>query len=90
MVCISKAQGNLYIGVMIFKTPQIDIPVCKQCGSEVDVHEKNTGLNATFVTLDCGKYGSKGFYLHSFMNQTQLKGKWSRCSTVFAADPPGV
>lgn len=84
---LNQAQGNLYIAVMvrtemvIVKTSHRDnlLRLISQCVDNVVQKwiymKKQSGLSATFVALDYGRYGSKGFYLHSFMNQTQLKGK---------------
>lgn len=84
---LSKGQGNLYIAVMV-RTEMVitkaqnsdNLPrLISQCVDNVVQKwmymKKYSGLNATFVALDYGRYGSKGFYIHTVMNQTQLKGK---------------
>ena len=84
---LSKARGNLYIAVMV-RTEMVinkaanrdNLPrLISQCVDNVVQKwmyvKKHSGLNATFVALDYGRFGSKGFYIHTVMNQTQLKGK---------------
>ena len=84
---LHKAEGSMYIAIMVRieqvfvgTSSRVNKPrLLSRCLDNVVQKwvymKQHSGLDETFVALDYGRYGSKGFQLHSFMNRKQLEEK---------------
>ena len=84
---LNKDGDNMYIAIMIrieqvfVRTlkPASKLRLLSMCLDNVikkwRLMKKGSSLNSTFVALDYGRYGSKGFFLHTFVDRATLQGK---------------
>ena len=84
---LDNSEHNMYIAVMI-RIEQVFVRLQKRANKlrhlsmcldniikKWQLMKKGSSINSTFVALDYGRYGSKGFFLHTFMDRATLQRK---------------
>ena len=84
---LGGAKNNNYIGVML-RIEQVFVSTSRRVNrlnlvsrcldnliKKWKYMTQQSGISKTFLAVDYGKYGSKGFGIHNYMNQESLEGK---------------